>query len=70
MIAVWALVAFIVAIVTWNAVFKRNIGEAMIVGLAAGDRRRTDQDEHGGAEREGDAHTGTSGHDSRGQFGA
>lgn len=35
MIAVWALVAFIVAIVVWNAVFKRNIGEAMIVGLVA-----------------------------------
>jgi TRAP-type C4-dicarboxylate transport system permease large subunit len=35
MTAVWALIAFIVAIVTWNAVFKRNIGEAMIVGLIA-----------------------------------
>jgi TRAP-type C4-dicarboxylate transport system permease large subunit len=35
MIAVIALVAFIAAIVVWNAVFKRNIGEAMIVGLVA-----------------------------------
>lgn len=35
MSAVWALVAFIAAIVIWNAVFKRNIGEAMIVGLVA-----------------------------------
>lgn len=35
MIAVWALVAFIAAIVVWNAVLKRNIGEAMIVGLVA-----------------------------------
>lgn len=33
MIAVWALVAFIGSIVVWNAVFKRNIGEAMLVGL-------------------------------------
>ncbi|WP_276131526.1 TRAP transporter large permease subunit [Mycobacterium kyogaense] len=35
MTAVWALIAFIAAIVIWNAVFKRNIGEAMIVGLVA-----------------------------------
>ncbi|MBY6348968.1 TRAP transporter large permease subunit [Rhodococcoides corynebacterioides] len=33
MIAIWALVAFIVAIVFWNAVLKRNIGESMIVGF-------------------------------------
>jgi TRAP-type C4-dicarboxylate transport system permease large subunit len=33
MIAVWALVAFVGAIVFWNAVLKRNIGESMIVGF-------------------------------------
>jgi TRAP-type C4-dicarboxylate transport system permease large subunit len=33
MIAIWALVAFIGAIVFWNAVLKRNIGESMIVGF-------------------------------------
>nr|WP_233621552.1 TRAP transporter large permease subunit [Amycolatopsis sp. WAC 04182] len=31
--AILALVAFIAAIVVWNAVFKRNIGEAMAVGF-------------------------------------
>ncbi|MGW0523768.1 TRAP transporter large permease subunit [Crossiella sp. NPDC003009] len=31
--AVYALVAFIAAIVLWNAVLKRNIGEAMVVGF-------------------------------------
>jgi TRAP-type C4-dicarboxylate transport system permease large subunit len=35
MIAVWALVAFIGVIIVWNAVLKRNIGEAMIVGFVA-----------------------------------
>ncbi|MDT7580817.1 MAG: hypothetical protein QOK35_2081 [Pseudonocardiales bacterium] len=35
MIAVWALVAFVTVIVVWNAVFTRNIGEAMIVGFLA-----------------------------------
>ena len=35
MIAVWALVAFVAVIIVWNAVFKRNIGEAMIVGFLA-----------------------------------
>lgn len=33
MTAIWALLAFIVSIVLWNAVLKRNIGEAMIVGF-------------------------------------
>ncbi|KQU28460.1 MULTISPECIES: TRAP transporter large permease subunit [unclassified Rhodococcus (in: high G+C Gram-positive bacteria)] len=33
MIAIWALVAFICTIVTWNAVLKRTIGEAMVVGF-------------------------------------
>jgi TRAP-type C4-dicarboxylate transport system permease large subunit len=33
MIAVWALIAFIGSIIVWNAVFKRNIGEAMVVGF-------------------------------------
>ena len=33
MSAIWALVAFISSIVFWNAVLKRNIGEAMIVGF-------------------------------------
>jgi TRAP-type C4-dicarboxylate transport system permease large subunit len=33
MIAIWALVAFVAAIVFWNAVLKRNIGESMIVGF-------------------------------------
>lgn len=32
-IAVIALVAFIVSIIVWNVVFKRNIGEAMFVGF-------------------------------------
>ncbi len=31
--AILALIAFIAAIVVWNAVFKRNIGEAMVVGF-------------------------------------
>ncbi|MGW8379045.1 TRAP transporter large permease subunit [Streptomyces sp. ODS28] len=33
MIAVWALACYIAAIIVWNAVLKRNIGEALIVGL-------------------------------------
>ena len=33
MIAIWALVAFVAAIVFWNAVLKRNIGESMVVGF-------------------------------------
>ncbi|MET8468483.1 TRAP transporter large permease subunit [Streptomyces sp. NPDC006422] len=33
MIAVWALGCYIVAIIVWNAVLKRNIGEALIVGF-------------------------------------
>ncbi len=33
MIAVWALGAFVVTIVVWNAALKRNIGEALIVGF-------------------------------------
>ncbi|MFC3999368.1 SLC13 family permease [Nocardiopsis sediminis] len=32
-IAVWALIAYITSIVVWNAVLKRSIGEAMIVGF-------------------------------------
>jgi TRAP-type C4-dicarboxylate transport system permease large subunit len=35
MLAVWALVAFVAVIIVWNAVLKRNIGEAMIVGFLA-----------------------------------
>ncbi|MFE3140729.1 TRAP transporter large permease subunit [Streptomyces scopuliridis] len=35
MAGVWALLAFVGVIVVWNAVFKRNIGEAMIVGFLA-----------------------------------
>jgi TRAP-type C4-dicarboxylate transport system permease large subunit len=35
MIAVIALAAFVSVIVVWNAVLKRNIGEAMIVGFLA-----------------------------------
>lgn len=35
MLAVWALVAFVGVIVVWNAVVKRNIGEAMILGFVA-----------------------------------
>lgn len=35
MTAVWALVAFVGVIIVWNAVFKRNIGEAMILGFVA-----------------------------------
>lgn len=33
MTAIWALGAYITSIIVWNAVLKRNIGEAMIVGL-------------------------------------
>ncbi|MEU7486929.1 TRAP transporter large permease subunit [Streptomyces sp. NPDC042319] len=33
MIAVWALGCYVVAIIVWNAVLKRNIGEALIVGF-------------------------------------
>lgn len=33
--AIYALVAFIGAIVVWNVGFKRNIGEAMVVGFLA-----------------------------------
>jgi len=33
MIGVWALVAFVAVIIVWNAVVKRNIGEAMILGF-------------------------------------
>ena len=33
MTAIWALGAYIASIIVWNAVFKRNIGEAMLVGL-------------------------------------
>lgn len=33
MIAVWALGCYIAAILVWNAVLKRNIGEALIVGF-------------------------------------
>ncbi|MDA3629631.1 TRAP transporter large permease subunit [Saccharopolyspora sp. WRP15-2] len=35
MAGVWALVAFVGVIIIWNAVFKRNIGEAMILGFLA-----------------------------------
>ncbi|GAA4550401.1 TRAP transporter large permease subunit [Pseudonocardia xishanensis] len=35
MVGVWALVAFVGVIIVWNAVFKRNIGEAMILGFVA-----------------------------------
>jgi TRAP-type transport system large permease protein len=33
--AVWALVVYILVIVLWNAVLKRTIGEAMLVGFVA-----------------------------------
>ncbi|MGI8306654.1 TRAP transporter large permease subunit [Saccharopolyspora hattusasensis] len=33
-VAIWALVCYIGVIVIWNAVLKRNIGEAMLVGFA------------------------------------
>ncbi|WP_432570699.1 TRAP transporter large permease subunit [Kineococcus sp. SYSU DK005] len=33
--AVWALLSFVGVIVLWNAVVKRNIGEAMVLGFAA-----------------------------------
>ncbi|MER5388010.1 TRAP transporter large permease subunit [Saccharopolyspora sp. NPDC002686] len=35
MTGVWALAAFVGVIITWNAAFKRNIGEAMILGFLA-----------------------------------
>ena len=35
MIGVWALITFVAVIIVWNAVFKRNIGEAMILGLVS-----------------------------------
>lgn len=35
MLGVWALVAFVAVIVMWNALFKRNIGESMIMGFLA-----------------------------------
>ncbi len=35
MIGVWALVTFVAVIIVWNAVFKRNIGEAMILGFVS-----------------------------------
>ena len=31
-LSVWALVAYIAAIIVWNSVLKRNIGEAMVAG--------------------------------------
>lgn len=33
MLGIWALVAYIAAILLWNGLLKRNIGEAMIVGF-------------------------------------
>ncbi|MER7011575.1 TRAP transporter large permease subunit [Saccharopolyspora sp. NPDC000359] len=33
-LAIWALLCYIGVIVVWNAVLKRNIGEAMLVGFA------------------------------------
>ncbi|MEV5538363.1 TRAP transporter large permease subunit [Saccharopolyspora shandongensis] len=33
-VAIWALVCYIGVIVVWNAVLKRNIGEAMLIGFA------------------------------------
>jgi TRAP-type C4-dicarboxylate transport system permease large subunit len=33
MLGIWALVAYIVVIVLWNGLLKRNIGEAMIIGF-------------------------------------
>lgn len=33
MTAIWALGAYITSIIVWNAALKRNIGEAMLVGL-------------------------------------
>jgi TRAP-type C4-dicarboxylate transport system permease large subunit len=35
MIGIWALVAYIVVIIVWNGLLKRNIGEAMILGFVA-----------------------------------
>lgn len=32
-LSIWALVAYIAAIIIWNGVIKRNIGEAMLVGF-------------------------------------
>lgn len=34
-VSIWALVAYIILIVVWNGVLKRNIGEAMLVGFVA-----------------------------------
>jgi TRAP-type C4-dicarboxylate transport system permease large subunit len=34
-VAIWALITYILVIVVWNAVLKRNIGEAMVVGFVA-----------------------------------
>jgi TRAP-type C4-dicarboxylate transport system permease large subunit len=31
-LSVWSLIAYVTAIILWNAVFKRNIGEAMGIG--------------------------------------
>jgi TRAP-type C4-dicarboxylate transport system permease large subunit len=33
MIAIWALACYMTAIIVWNAVLKRNIGEALLVGF-------------------------------------
>ncbi|WP_055546230.1 TRAP transporter large permease subunit [Streptomyces sp. NBRC 110028] len=33
MIAIWALVCYMTAIIVWNAVLKRNIGESLLVGF-------------------------------------
>ncbi|ADD41325.1 TRAP transporter large permease subunit [Stackebrandtia nassauensis] len=35
MLGIWALVAYIVVIIAWNGLLKRNIGEAMIIGFVA-----------------------------------
>ena len=34
-VSLWALVAYIIIIVIWNGVLRRNIGEAMLVGFVA-----------------------------------
>jgi hypothetical protein len=31
-LSVWSLIAYVLAIILWNAVLKRNIGEAMGIG--------------------------------------
>ncbi|OLT01961.1 C4-dicarboxylate ABC transporter permease [Pseudonocardia sp. CNS-004] len=33
MLGIWALIAYIAVIIAWNGVFKRNIGEAMVIGF-------------------------------------